>query len=53
MATWESAPRTSFRRCYWDCSEWLAQVFVPWRWVITFHEATRDFRAEMIRQTAA
>lgn len=34
-----------YRAAFRDLSEWLAQVFLPWRWVITFHEACQELRS--------
>ncbi len=31
-------------RAYRDCSEWLAQVFLPWRWIIVLHEEIHTVR---------
>lgn len=36
--------RRRLRRNYIYLSDWLAQVFLPWRWVITFHEECQDLR---------
>mgnify|MGYP001615378497 CR=1 FL=1 len=36
-----------YRRAYGDCSEWLAQVFLPWRWQVVFWEACREVRQDV------
>ena len=37
-----------YGECYRECSEWLAQVFVPWRWIVIFHEECAALRQELI-----
>lgn len=39
-----SAMVAQFKVNFYDCSEWLAQYFVPWRWFVVFHETTRELR---------
>ena len=37
------------KRAYWDCSEWLAQVFPPWRLVVLYHEQISTLRRDVPR----
>jgi hypothetical protein len=35
-----------FPGAFYECSEWLAQVFVPWRWVVVFYEECQHVRQQ-------
>jgi hypothetical protein len=33
-----------FPGAFKECSDWAAQVLLPWRWVVTFYEAVQELR---------
>lgn len=42
-----------YRRAFGDCSEWLAQYFLPWRWVVEFYEACQFIGRSAAEDTKA